>query len=109
MTRQCVRQAIAGVEIVFHEAAAGSVTRSVERPLRTDEVNTHGTLTVLKAAVDSGVRRVIYASSSSVYGGAAALPSVETAPPLPRSPYAVSKLAGEHYCRVFAELYPWRQ
>ncbi len=100
-----VAKVLAGVDVVFHQAAAGSVARSVEHPLVTDRVNTHGTLTVLKAALDAGVRRVVYASSSSVYGGAAALPSVETAPPAPRSPYAVSKLAGEHYGRVFTQLY----
>jgi nucleoside-diphosphate-sugar epimerase len=65
----------------------------------------HGTLTVLKAAVDAGVRRVIYASSSSVYGGAETLPTPEQAPLVPRSPYAVSKAAGEQYCRVFSDLY----
>jgi nucleoside-diphosphate-sugar epimerase len=101
----CVRKAMDGVDVVFHQAAAGSVARSVEHPLLTDRVNVHGTLTVLRAALDAGVRRVVSASSSSVYGGAAALPSVETAVPLPRSPYAVSKLAGEHYSRVFADLY----
>jgi UDP-glucose 4-epimerase len=68
-------------------------------------VNTHGTLTVLKACLDSGVQRVVSASSSSVYGDAGALPSVETGTPMPRSPYAVSKLAGEHYCRVFTQVY----
>lgn len=100
-----VHEVMADVDVVFHQAAAGSVARSVEHPLVTDRANVHGTLTVLKAALDARVSRVVCASSSSVYGGAAALPSVETSPPLPRSPYAVSKLAGEHYCRVFAELF----
>ena len=89
---------------MFHQAAHKAVLRSVEHPLITDTVNTHGTLTVLKAALDAGVRRVVHASSSSVYGGAAPLPTPETAPAAPRSPYAVSKLAAEQYCRVFAEL-----
>ena len=100
-----VREALTGAEIVFHQAAHRAVLRSVEHPLATDTANVHGTITVLKAALDAGVRRVVYASSSSVYGGAETLPTPETAPTLPRSPYAVSKLAGEHYCRVFAELY----
>ncbi len=100
-----VREAVRGAHIVFHQAAAGSVARSVAQPLVTDRVNTHGTLTVLKACLDSGVQRVVSASSSSVYGGVGALPSVETATPSPRSPYAVSKLAGEHYCRVFTQVY----
>ncbi|MGA3220526.1 MAG: NAD-dependent epimerase/dehydratase family protein, partial [Acidimicrobiales bacterium] len=100
-----VREVMAGVKVVFHQAAAGSVARSVEHPLVTDRVNVHGTLTVLKTALDVGVRRVVCASSSSVYGGTAALPSAETSLPMPRSPYAVSKLAGEHYCRVFAQLF----
>jgi UDP-glucose 4-epimerase len=81
------------------------VLRSVEHPLATDTANTHGTLTVLKAALDAGARRVVYSSSSSVYGGADQLPTPESEPTWPRSPYAVTKLAGEHYCRVFAELY----
>lgn len=98
-------KAMKGAEMVFHHAAHRAVLRSVMDPLATDLVNIHGTLTILKAAVDAGVRRVVSASSSSVYGGARQLPTPETAPSLPRSPYAVTKLAGEHYCRVFAELY----
>jgi UDP-glucose 4-epimerase len=100
-----VRAAVAGVEVVFHHAAHRAVLQSVENPLSTDLANTHGTLLVLKAAQDAGVRRVVAASSSSVYGGAKQLPTPESAPLVPRSPYAVSKLAGEHYCRVWAELF----
>jgi UDP-glucose 4-epimerase len=100
-----VERAMRGADLVFHEAAARAVLRSVEDPLATDSANVHGTLTVLKAAADADVRRVVSASSSSVYGGADQRPTPETAPLLPRSPYAVTKLTGEHYCRVFAELY----
>ncbi len=100
-----VRSAMSGVEVVFHQAARRSVIGSVEHPLRTDEANVHGTLTVLEMARQSGVRRVVSASSSSVYGGAAQMPTPEDAPLVPRSPYAVSKLAGEHYSRVYAELH----
>jgi len=97
--------AVAGVEVVFHEAARRSVIGSLEHPLRTDTANVHGTLAVLELARQAGVRRVISASSSSVYGGAAQMPTPETAPLVPRSPYAVSKLSAEHYCRVYAELH----
>ena len=100
-----VRDTMQGCDLVFHQAAHKAVLRSVERPLITDTVNTHGTLTILKAALDAGVGRVVHASSSSVYGGAATLPTTETEPTNPRSPYAVSKLAAEHYCRIFNELY----
>jgi nucleoside-diphosphate-sugar epimerase len=97
--------AVAGAEVVFHLAAHRAVSRSVEDPLATDRANTHGTLAVLKASADAGVRRVVCSSSSSVYGGDAPLPTPESAPLHPRSPYAVSKMAGEHYARVAAELY----
>lgn len=100
-----VRAAVAGIDVVFHHAAHRAVLQSVENPLSTDLANTHGTLLVLEAASDAGVRRVVAASSSSVYGGAEQLPTPESAPLIPRSPYAVSKLAGEHYCRVWAELF----
>ena len=100
-----VRSAMSGVDVVFHQAAHRSVFRSVELPLSTDRANVGGTLNVLVAARDSGTRRVVAASSSSVYGGAELRPTPESAPLIPRSPYAVSKLAGEHYGRVFSELY----
>jgi UDP-glucose 4-epimerase len=97
--------AVAGVEVVFHLAAARAVLRSVQLPLATDRSNTGGTLTVLESARHARTRRVICASSSSVYGGAAVVPTPETAPLTPRSPYAVSKLAAEHYARVYWELH----
>ena len=100
-----VRNALDGCETVFHQAAHKAVLRSVEQPLPTDLANTHGTLIVLKAAVDAGVRRFVHASSSSIYGGADHVPTHEDEPLRPRSPYAVTKLAAEHYCRVFTELY----
>lgn len=102
---ELVAAAVEACEVVFHHAAHRAVFRSVEHPLATDRANVGGTLTVLVAARDAGVRRVVSASSSSVYGGAEQLPTPESAPLLPRSPYAVSKLAGEHYCRVFSELF----
>lgn len=100
-----VHRAFQGADLVFHLAAKRAVLRSVEHPLETDRVNTFGTLTVLQAAREAGVPRVILASSSSVYGGSAPLPSSEAHPPAPRSPYAVSKFAGEQYARVFHELF----
>ncbi|HEX2577883.1 MAG TPA: NAD-dependent epimerase/dehydratase family protein [Aquihabitans sp.] len=98
-------QAVDGAEVVFHQAALGSVARSVQAPLMSDEVNTHGTLAVLDAAHRHGVRRVVQASSSSIYGGADQRPTPESAPLVPRSPYAVTKMVGEHYARVYAELF----
>lgn len=100
-----VRSAVSGAELVLHLAASRAVLRSVHDPIGTDSVNTHGTLQVLTAARDAGVRRVVVASSSSVYGGVAPVPTPEDAKLTPKSPYAVSKLAMEHYGRIFAELY----
>jgi UDP-glucose 4-epimerase len=100
-----VSEAMAGAQVVFHLAAARAVLRSVQEPRATDRANTGGTLNVLEAARQAGVRRVVSASSSSVYGGAAVVPTPETTPLEPRSPYAVSKLAGEHYARVYWELH----
>jgi len=97
--------AIRGVDVVFHQAAHRAVLRSVEHPLQTDTANVHGTLVLLTAARDAGVRRFVSASSSSIYGDVGVFPTPEDTEKLPRSPYAVSKLAGEHYCRVYALLY----
>jgi nucleoside-diphosphate-sugar epimerase len=102
---EAVAGAIAGCEVVFHQAALGSVSRSVAYPLDTDRTNVHGTLDVLDASHRAGVRRVVLASSSSVYGGAKQRPTPEDVPLVPRSPYAVGKLTGEHYARVFWELH----
>src|SRR5438067_1141432 len=94
-----------GVEVVFHQGALPSVPRSVQDPLTTGAVNVEGTLNVLLAARDQGVRRVVFASSSSVYGNSGELPRVETANPDPISPYGVSKLAAERYCVSFSRVY----
>ena len=100
-----VRRAVSGVEYVLHQAALPSVPRSIADPLTTNEVNVCGTLNVLVAARDAHVRRVVYASSSSVYGDNPALPKHEEMPTRPLSPYAVSKLTGENYCRAFNKVY----
>ena len=102
---EAVRRAVAGVTYICHQAALRSVPRSVDDPLSTDAVNTHGTLQLLVAAREAKVQRVVYASSSSVYGDAPALPKVEDQTPAPISPYAVAKLAAELYCRMYTRLY----
>lgn len=102
---QLVREATKGVDLVFHEAALGSVPRSVADPITTHEVNITGTLNVFLAARDAGVKRVVYASSSSVYGETPVLPKREDIVPQPLSPYALSKLAGEHYASIFKHVY----
>ena len=100
-----VVKAMEGVEVVLHQAALRSVPFSVNNPTLVNRVNVEGTLNVLMAARDAGVKRVVYASSSSVYGKGAMLPKSEHDTPGPISPYAVSKLAGEYYAKVFTELY----
>lgn len=104
-----VRRAVAGVEVIFHHAALPSVTESVNDPLRANTVNVEGTLNVLVAARDADVRRVIYASSSAVYGDDSTQDTpaarVESMLPQPVSPYGAGKMAGETYCRVFHEVY----
>jgi UDP-glucose 4-epimerase len=100
-----VRKAVANADLVLHLAASRAVLRSVHDPIQTDRANTLGTLNVLTAARDADVGKVVLASSSSVYGGVAPVPTPEVAPLTPKSPYAVSKLAMEHYARVYFELY----
>ena len=100
-----VHNAVRGVELVFHQGALPSVPRSVQDPLTTSAVTIEGTLNVLLAARDESVRRVVFASSSSVYGNGGALPRAETQQPDPISPYAVAKLAAERYCVSFHRVY----
>ena len=100
-----VRRAVAGVEVVYHLGALPSVARSVADPRASHEVNVTGTLNVLQESLQAGVRRLVYASSSSVYGDIEVLPKHEELPVAPRSPYAAAKLAGEAYCRSFARVY----
>ena len=100
-----VARAVDGVEVVFHQAAVPSVPRSVAEPLRTNSVNIDGTLLVLERAREAGVRRVVYAASSSAYGDTPVLPKVESMPATPLSPYALQKFAGEEYCRLYHALH----
>lgn len=100
-----VHNAVRGCEVVFHQAALPSVPRSIQDPLTSNGCNVIGTLNVLLAARDEGVSRVVFASSSSVYGSNPTLPKHEELAPAPFSPYAVAKLAGEGYCRSFHEVY----
>ena len=94
-----------GIDVVFHEAAIPSVPRSIHEPVPSHEVNINGTFNVLRAAKEAGVRRVIYAASSSAYGDTEELPKVETMSPSPKSPYAAQKLLGEHYMSVWASCF----
>jgi len=100
-----LQKTFAGADGIFHEAAIASVPRSIASPVATNEANVTGTLNVLVAARDCGVRKVLFASSSSVYGNTPTLPKQEDMTPNPLSPYAVSKLTGEQYLRVFSEVY----
>lgn len=100
-----LNQAFKGIDFVLHQAAIPSVPRSVEDPQTSHDVNSTGTLNVLMAARDAGVKRVVFAASSSAYGDSESLPKIETMPAAPKSPYAADKLHGEHLCRVFFENY----
>ncbi|MEJ7569034.1 MAG: SDR family oxidoreductase [Gaiellaceae bacterium] len=100
-----VHNAMRGIEVVFHLGAMGSVPRSVQDPLTSSAVNVEGTLNVLLAARDEGARRVVFSSSTSVYGSTRELPTTESTPPDPISPYGVAKLAAERYCVSFSRVY----
>ncbi len=100
-----VHTAVRGAEVVFHQGALGSVPRSVQDPLSSTAVNVEGTLNVLLAARDEGIRRIVAASSSSVYGDGGEFPRVESVAPNPISPYAVAKLAAERFCVSFTRVY----
>lgn len=100
-----VRKALDGVDYVLHQAALASVPRSIEDPVLVNEVNVGGTLTVLQESRHAGVKSFVYAASSSAYGESEQLPKREDMLPAPLSPYAVSKLVGEHYCSVYAQVY----
>jgi nucleoside-diphosphate-sugar epimerase len=102
---EAMKRAVEDVDIVFHQAALPSVPRSVANPLETHNACVNGTFNLLTAARDAGVKRFIYAASSSAYGDQETLPKVETMVPEPLSPYAAAKLTGEYYCRVFSEVY----
>jgi UDP-glucose 4-epimerase len=100
-----VHRAVRGAEVVYHLGALGSVPRSVQDPLTSNAVNVEGTLNVLLAARDEGIRRVVFSSSTSVYGSSRQLPTTEDTPPDPISPYGVAKLAAERYCVSFSRVY----
>jgi nucleoside-diphosphate-sugar epimerase len=102
---ELLARVLPGVEVVFHQGAVASVPRSVAEPERTNDVNLTGTLRVLEASRQAGVRRVLFAASSAVYGDTPVLPKVETMAPCPLSPYALQKYAGERYCQLFHALY----
>ena len=102
---EVLRTTLDGCELVFHEAAIPSVPRSVDNPRQTHEASVDATFSLLLAARDKGIRRLVYAASSSAYGDQPTLPKVETMLPEPLSPYAVAKLVGEQYCQVFTRVY----
>jgi nucleoside-diphosphate-sugar epimerase len=102
---EALRKTMQRIDVVFHEAAIPSVPRSINEPVPSHEVNISGTFNVLRSAKETGVRRVVYAASSSAYGDTEELPKVETMLPNPKSPYAAQKLLGEHYMSVWASCF----
>jgi nucleoside-diphosphate-sugar epimerase len=103
--RDVAASVVRGCEIVLHQAAIPSVPRSIDDPQSSHDANINATFNILMAARDAGVRRVVYAASSAAYGNSAELPNVETMPVNPESPYALQKVVGEEYCRLFTRLY----
>jgi UDP-glucose 4-epimerase len=101
LDRDALRKAMAGVDYVFHLAAMISVPESMAKPLECNEINTTGTLTVLEEAARAGVKKLVFSSSAAIYGDNPDVPKVEAMPPEPKSPYAITKLDGEYYCRLF--------
>jgi len=102
LDRQLVRQAVKGVDYIFHLAAMISVPESMQKPVECAETNTLGTLVVLEEAARAKVKKLVLSSSAAIYGDNPVVPKIETMPPEPKSPYAISKLDGEFYCRMFA-------
>ena len=102
---EALQRAVDRVDYIMHQGALPSVARSVANPIRSNDVNIGGTLNILVAARDAGVKRVVYAGSSSVYGNVTTLPRSESLPSQPASPYALTKYVGECYCRIFTEIY----
>jgi UDP-glucose 4-epimerase len=102
LDRAAVRRAMRGVDYVFHLAAMISVPESMAKPVECEEINTRGTLVALEEAAKAGVKKFIFSSSAAIYGDNPVVPKIETMPPEPRSPYAITKLAGEYYCNLFA-------
>ncbi len=100
-----VNKAMKGIDYVLHQAALPSVPRSIKNPVESNENNITGTLNILLSARDNRIKRVVYASSSSVYGDTPTLPKKEDMTPSPLSPYALTKLTGEHYCKIFSSVY----
>jgi len=100
-----VQEAVNGVDYVLHQGALPSVPRSVKDPITTNDVNVNGTLNILNASLGAGVKRIVFASSSSIYGNGTELPKREDMKPAPESPYAITKYTAERYCQVFTKLY----
>jgi nucleoside-diphosphate-sugar epimerase len=103
LDREAVRRAMAGVDYVFHLAAMVSVPESMEKPVECNEINTTGTLVVLEEAARAGVKKLIFSSSAAIYGDNPTVPKMETMVPEPKSPYAITKLDGEFYCKIFSD------
>jgi UDP-glucose 4-epimerase len=103
LDRDAVRRAVQGVDYIFHLAAMISVPESMAKPIECDELNTRGTLVVLEEAAQAGVKKLVLSSSAAIYGDNPTVPKVETMFPEPKSPYAITKLDGEYYCKMFAD------